>query len=101
MGDRKNSSFDNAGTKTCKAMAKEARICKMWINYEKEWFTPEEFLIEIEASKLIGDPTKTRFIENKLKVRDPRGVIPRMQQHIDQLIEKKNLFENKVNDYYK
>lgn len=101
MGDRKNATFDNAGTKQCQAMAKEARISKMWINYEKEWYTPDEFLIEIEASKLISDPYKTRFIEHKLKIRDPRGIVIRMQNHIDQLIEKKKEFEKKVNDFYK
>lgn len=86
-------------------MAKEAARAKMWINYGKEWYTPEEFINLARATDVNGN---TRFEYEKVKISDPIAVIGRMQQlvrdrftELDELQKKVNDFAIKVAAYYK
>jgi len=74
------------------AMAREARLSKMWIKYDSTWYTPEE----LEAVAEIRT-----FEEGRLFLRDPIMAIRAGRAHIDDLQAKLTEFNVKVAEYYR
>lgn len=74
------------------AMAREARLSKMWVKYNDTWYTPEE----LEAAA-----DSRSFEDGRLFLRDPIMAIRAGKAYIDDLQQKLTDFNIKVADYYK
>lgn len=85
----------------CKKLAYEAKQADLWIYVGKNWYTPEEFLIAAKMSNVPDHSNFSTFEMDKTKMGNPKVILNRMQDHIDQLQKKKNEFEKKVNEYFK
>lgn len=84
----------------CKKLSFEAKKAGLWIHVGKEWYTPEEFETAAERSNIRDYPKVSIFDQSTTKMGDPRKIINRMQDHINQLQSKKKEFENRVNEYF-
>lgn len=87
--------------RACMKLAQEATMNKVWINIGKEWYTPEEFRMLAEKQVVKYSDGMTTLEAEKVKLKDPRQIIPRMEQRIKEMVEIKESFAKKVNDYYK
>lgn len=85
----------------CRARAKNAVENNCWINYKKEWYTPEEFVKEANSHDVYMHPGYTQFEMKEVKIRDPRGIIPRLDARLQEFKDIRDQFVNKVEDYYK
>lgn len=103
MGRKDHRYFDetNASKESCRKLAKEAQINGCWINYKKQWFTPDEFIKEANSHKVPNHPGYTQFENEHIKIRDVRSLIPRMDAYLNSLVKKRNELAEKVNEYYK
>lgn len=74
------------------AVAREARLTKMWIKYGDTWYTPEELEAVAESRT---------FEDGRLFLRDPIMAIRAGKAYIDDLQQKLTDFNVKVAEYYK
>ncbi|OJV51672.1 MAG: hypothetical protein BGO31_00260 [Bacteroidetes bacterium 43-16] len=84
----------------CRAIAKNAKNNSCWVNYKKEWFTPDEFVQAANSQDIYMHPGYTRFETKAAKIKDPRDMIPRLDARLQELKDIRDQFANKVEDYY-
>lgn len=85
----------------CRARAKNAVENNCWINYKKDWYTPEEFVQAAESQDIYMHPGYTSFESKAVKIRDPRGVIPRLDDRLEYFKKLRDQFASKVDEYYR
>lgn len=88
--------------RACMKLAQDGTMANLWLNIGHDWFTPEEFRTFAEKQIIkYSDGTLTALESDMVKLKDPRTIIPRMEQKIREMELKKKEFEQRVNDYYK
>lgn len=102
MGRKDHRYFDEtyASKESCRKLAKEAEVNKCWINYKKQWFSPDEFIKEASSQKVPNHPGYTLFENDHIKIRDVRALVPRMDAYLNGMVKKRNDLVQKVNEYY-
>lgn len=79
-----------------KDFCQQALNAGYWIYFNKKWWTPEEFAEQYMANNL---QLKDDWM-NHYKIMNPRKGLAAADVMVNQILERRNQFENRILDYY-
>lgn len=83
-------------------MAKEAKRIKVWINIEKNWYTPEEFTALVNS--LQSPPESYLCVpirKGAIKLKDPLDAVQRMRDELNKKEQALVDFSARITKYYR